>query len=272
MSDVPDSNQPKPQGDSTPPAEVPEPAPAPLEVQTAATDIRGLLQALVYAVVAALVAGFLAWGVGEKTYDYYRIPASALSSRDFQAMNREKRIADQKNTAIVFGTFGALLGLLSGAAGGAVRRSIPGGASAALAGLLLGGIGGALVGYELAPIFARFYSDESPSLLLSFLVRGGIWAVAGMTAGLALGWGGQGFLGIPRALIGGLTGSVCGTVAFEVVNAVLFPGDRNDAVIPSSMLARLLACVFVSVGAAIGAVLIGRHRSAPAGRTPQAHS
>ena len=195
MSDVPDSNEPEPQGDLTPPAEAPEPAPAPLEAQTAVTDIPGL-QALVYAIGAALVAGFLAWGIGEKTHDYYRPSAKAQQdSRDFTALNREKRIADQKNTAIAFGTFGALLGLLSGAAGGALRRSIPGGASAALAGLLLGGIGGALVSYELAPIFARFYSDETPSLLLSFLVRGGIWAVVGMTAGLALGWGWQGFPG-----------------------------------------------------------------------------
>ena len=105
------------------------------------------------------------------------------------------------------------------------------------------------------------------SLVLSFLVRGGIWAVVGMTAGLALGWGWQGFLGIPRALIGGLAGGVCGTVAFEVVNAVLFPADRNDAVIPSSMQARLLAYLFVSVGVAIGAVRVGRHRSWPTGRT-----
>ena len=63
--------------------------------------------------------------------------------------------------------------------------------------LLLGGIGGALVSYELAPIFARFYSDETPSLLVSFLVRGGIWAVVGMTAGLALGWGWQGLAAFP---------------------------------------------------------------------------
>ena len=106
---------------------------------------------------------------------------------------------------------------------------------AALAGLLVGGIAGALVSYGLVPIYARFYSDEAPSLLLPFLVRGGIWAVVGMAAGLALGWGWQGFRGIPGFLIGGLSGSVCGTIAFEVVNALLFPGDRNDAVIPSSM-------------------------------------
>ena len=179
------------QGDLTPPAARDRAAPATLEAQTAVTDIPWL-QASVYALVAALVAGFLAWDIGEKTFGYYQPSPQAKAARDFTALNREKRIAVQKNTAIAYGTFGALLGLLSGAAGGALRRSIPGGASAALAGLLLGGIGGALVSYELAPIFARFSSDEAPSLLLSFLVRGGIWGVVGMTAGLALGWGWRG--------------------------------------------------------------------------------
>ena len=271
MSGVPDSNEPKPQGDSTPPTEAPASAPAPLEAQTAVTDIPGL-HASVYAVGAALVAGFLAWGIGERMYDYYQPPASTQSSREFTALNREKRIADQKNTAIAFGTFGALLGLLSGATGGVLRRSIPSGASATLGGLLLGGIGGGLASYQLATIFARFYSDETQSLLLSFLVRGGIWAVVGMTAGLALGWGWQGSPGIPRALIGGLAGSVCGTGAFELVNAVFFPGDRNDAVIPSSIQARLLAYLCVSVGVAIGEVLFERHQSLPTGRTSQVHA
>jgi hypothetical protein len=217
------------------------------------------LHALVYAIVAAFVAGFLAWGIGEITHDYYRPSAKAQqSARAFTALNREQGIADQKNTAIAFGAFGAVLGLLSGAAGGALRRSIRGGVSAAIAGLLLGGIGTALVSYGLAPIFARYYSDETGSLILSFLVRGGIGAIVGMTAGLALGWGWRGTPAIPRALVGGLAGGVCGTIAFEVINAVAFPADRNDAVIPRSMQTRLLAYVLVSVGAALGAVLMGR--------------
>jgi len=266
MSVVPDSNEPKPQGDLTPPAPAPELSPAAFAPQTVVTAIPRL-QALVYAVGAALVAGFLAWGIGEKTYDYYRPSAKAQGSRDFTALNRETRIADQKNAAIVFGTFGALLGVFSGAAGGALRRSIPGGASGAWAGLLLGGMGGALVSYGLAPIFARFYSDETGSLVLSLLVRGGIWAVVGMAAGLALGWGWRGALGIPGALFGGLAGGICGTIAFEVVNAMLFPADRNDAVIPSSMQTRLLAYLFVSVGVAMGAVLLGSGQpTAPNGK------
>jgi hypothetical protein len=262
MSFVSDSHDPKSPGDLTPPATAPEPAAAPLPAQTAVTDIREP-RALVYTIGAALVAGLLAWGIGEQTYGYYRPSAASQSGRDFRALNREEGTSDQKNSAIAFGTFGALLGLLFGAAGGALRRSIPSGAGAALAGLMLGGIGGVMMSYALAPIFRRLLSDESPSLVGSFLVRGGIWGVVGMMAGLALGWGWKGTRGIPGALVGGLAGSICGTIAFEVVNAVLFPADRNDAVIPSSTQTRLLAFLFVSVGAAIGAVLVGRHQSAP---------
>lgn len=271
MSEVRDSQEPKSPGELPPPVKASEPAQGPLEAETVMTDTTRLRE-LVCVVGAALVAGFLAWGIGEKTYNYFQPTVQAQSARDLTALNREEQISDQRNSAIAFGTFGALLGLLSGGAGGALRRSIPGGVSAAVAGLMLGGVGGALASYALAPIFDRFYSDEAGSLLVTILFRGGICAVVGMTAGLALGWGWQGPRGIPRVLTGSLAGSVCGIIAFEVFNAVLFPADRNDAIIPTSTLARLLAYLFVSVGAAVGAVFVGRKRSLPAGRLPQSQS
>ena len=209
----------------------------------------------------ALAAGFLAWYIGEKTLGFYEVAATSQGRGDFTALNRETRIVLQKNTAIAYGTFGALLGLLCGAAGGALRRSITSGVNAALAGLLLGGIGGALVSYALTPIFIRFFSDEAGSLMLSFGIRCCIWGVVGLTAGLALGWGWRGLRGITSVLTAGMAGAVCGTIAFEVVNAVLFPAERDDAIIPSSIQARLLSYLFVSVGAAIGAVLAARRRS-----------
>jgi hypothetical protein len=266
MSVVPDSNEPISPVDLTSTVPAPAPAPAHPETESAARD-SPRVQVWVNAVGAAFIAAFLAWGVGEKMYGYYR-PKATASSRDFRVLNREERIAEQKNTAVAFGVFGAILGMLSGVAGGASRRSILRSASAALAGILLGGVGSALASYELAPIFARFYSDETPSLLLPFLVRGGIWSIVGLSAGLVLGWGWQGFPGIPRGLVGGLAGGVCGTIAFELLNAVLFPGDRNDAVIPSSMPARLLAYLFVAIGVAWGAVLFGRSSTRPERRTP----
>ena len=58
--------------------------------------------------VVALAAGFLAWYIGEKTLGFYEIPATPQGRGDFTALNRETRIVLQKNTAIAYGTFGAL--------------------------------------------------------------------------------------------------------------------------------------------------------------------
>src|ERR1051326_7415204 len=54
MSIIPDSNEPNPQGDLTPPAEAPGPRPAPLPAQSTVTDMPRL-QVSVCAVGAALV-------------------------------------------------------------------------------------------------------------------------------------------------------------------------------------------------------------------------
>ena len=124
-----------------------------------------------------------------------------------------------------------------------------------------------LVSYQVAPIFAQFFSDETPSLLLPFLVRGAIWAVVGMTAGLALGWGWRGLPGIPGMRSAEWPAAFAAPSPSRCSMPCSFRADRNDAVIPSSTQSRLLAYVFVSVGVAIGAVLFGRQRSRPAGRT-----
>ncbi len=265
MSGIPESSKPELPDVSRSLAETVSSVPVPSGSQSRETSTPRI-QALLYAVGAALIAGFLSWGIGERTYDYFKPSASGGSTSGFAALNREKGIANQKNATVAFGSFGAILGMLAGVAGGAVRRSFFNGAKAALTGLILAGIGGALASYLLAPIYTRFFSDDAPSLLLPFLIRGGVWATIGMAVGLAFGWGLHGFRGVPNALMGGLIGSVCGTVAFELANAVLFPGDRNDAVIPSSIHARLLAYLFVAVTVATGAVFLDRQRATSAKR------
>jgi hypothetical protein len=195
-------------------------------------------------------------------YAFYRPSKAAFRGRyDFSALNREQAIADQKNAMIAYAAFGALLATLVGATGGLARRSVIGVSIGTLAGLLLGGVGGGLAAYCLAPLFVRFYSDANPLLLLPVLVRGGICAVIGAAAGTALGLGHSGPAGALRSLTGGLIGSVLGIIAFESVNASLFPMDRNDNAIPSTTLARLLCYLCVAVGVAAGAVVFGRGRS-----------
>jgi hypothetical protein len=240
-------------------------------VDQTTTTARGSswVLALILCVSAALIAAFIAWRVGEMMYEYYRPSDAALRARfDFSARNREQLVADQKNAAIACGTFGALMGLLAGAAGGLARRSIQSGAIAAGVGLVLGGLAATLVSYEIAPSFSTYYSDGNPSLLLPLLVRGGIWAVIGITTGLALGCGWQGPRAIIRMMTGGLVGSILGTVVFEAINGVVFPADRNDNILPNSDVTRLIEYMCVAVAIAAGAVLLGREsKSAPSGQS-----
>ena len=71
MSVDPDSNEPEQRGDLTPAAQAPEPAPAAPPAGTSAAD-SPWVRASVYGVGAALVAALLAWGIGEKTHDFFR--------------------------------------------------------------------------------------------------------------------------------------------------------------------------------------------------------
>jgi hypothetical protein len=209
---------------------------------------------------AAVCAGLIAWKIGEATYDLYGPSKEARRSRyDFSALNREQGVADQKNAAIAFGTFAALLGLSLGGASGALRRSALAAVCGGVAGLAIGGLAAALAGYVLAPVWTRNYSPQNPSLLLPVLLRGGTWVAAGIGAGLAFGIGWKGFSAVPRAILGGIVGTVIGTTAFEVINAGLFPFDLNDKLIPTGPVSRLLAYVCVALFAALGAILLGHH-------------
>jgi hypothetical protein len=254
------------------PVTVSNPLPEKIEPSLRATPVKGAASSSNFLWVcvlgAGLGAGLLAWFIGERMYNYYRPSAEAQQNRfEFAALNREQGRADQKNAAIAYGTFGALLGLLVGASGGLYRRSATAVSSAALAGFLVGGIGGALAAYGLAPVHLRFYSDGNPSLLLPLLVRGGICAVAGMAAGLAFGLGRYGPAGVPRALAGGLLGSLFGTLAVEVIYAFAFPMDRNDDILPTSVVSRLLSYILIAVCAALGPLVLGHRRSSQAIRT-----
>jgi hypothetical protein len=53
-----------------------------------------------------------------------------------------------------------------------------------------------------------------------------------------------------------------------VLDAVFFSMERNDHVIARSSTARLLCCIFLALGLALGAALLGRIRTSPATGKP----
>jgi MFS family permease len=251
MSNLSDSTESNPPTDSSSPVVSDAPKavpPAPAAVWLWAAALGG-----------ALVAGLLAWEIGEKTYNYYQpSPESRRSRYDFSRLNREQAVADRKNAAIAYGTFGALLGMFLGASGGIPRRSIASVLSAAAAGLLLGVLGGALAAYVLTPFFSQFYSDRDPSLLLPVLLRGGTFAVIGILVGLTFGLARGGLADAMRSATGGLLGGLLGIIVFEAANAHFFPMERNDNMIPNAMLTRLICYLSVAVCLALGTLILGR--------------
>jgi hypothetical protein len=268
MSSVPESTVGGEPADPKPAVERPEPL-----VKGPDTESLMLapLRSWILALGAAVIAGLLTWAVGEKTYGHYRPPKEAYKNRfAFAEVNRHELVADRKNGAIAFGTFGACLGLLGGAAGGLERRSMRALVIAAPAGLVSAGLLGGVAGYALAPMVPQFYDDKNPTIVLPVLVRGGIVAAVGLAAGLAFGLGREGPRGLLRPLAGGLIGSVLGIVAVEVIYALAFPMVRNDHAIPLSATTRLLCYLCVAIGAAVGMLLMDLDRARPerAVRTP----
>jgi hypothetical protein len=205
----------------------------------------------------ALLAGSIAWAIGESLYDHYDAKTGPITNRyDFTLQNQAKQAADRNNARLSYGVFGVFMGLIGGLAGGLYRRSAASAVSAGLVGLILGGIGAALVSFELAPMFPRFYRNDSPTLMLPILVRGGTWTVIGMAAGLAFGLGSKGLAGAWRPGVGGLLGGVAGTFVVEVLNAIVSPMDRNDQPIPASASARLVMYVGITIAVACGVVML----------------
>lgn len=259
MSSVPETTGLGEPAEPKPAVEGPEPSVKGLGTRSSVCD---RLRPWILALGAAVIAGLLTWGVGEKTYNFYRPPKEALRNRyAFAELNRHQAVADRKNGAVAYGTFGAWLGLLFGAAGGLAGRPTKTLLIGAVAGLVSGGLLGGVAGYVLAPIIPQFYSDEDPTILLPIAVRGAIAAAVGLAAGLAFGLGRDGPRGIARPLAGGLIGGALGLIAFELVYALGFPTVRNDHVIPLSVTTRLLCYLCVAVGAAVGVLLIDLDRT-----------
>ena len=159
---------------------------------------------------------------------------------------------------VAFGSLGALSGLALGLAGGAARRSARAGLIAAIAGLILGGAAGAILPGVLVPIYFKMHDPDRDDLILAILTQGGTWCAIGAAAGAALGIGLGGEGRALRALLGGLSGAIAGVLVYELVGAYAFPldgtSDPLSATSGTRLFARLAATIFISAGAAVGAL------------------
>ena len=215
---------------------------------------RGLL------VVGGLLAGLLAFGVGELVYKL--IPATLVTQHALQLVRVTPTVATEnvaavRNGALAFGVLGLFLGGCLGLAGGLARRSWFAVTAGGLASVL-GFVAGAGASLAVLPLCIESkirYPDSD--LVITFLMHGAIWGLLGAVAGLAFAFGlGERNLWV-RALAAGFLGALVGAFAFDLIGVFAFPAAKTDDPISRTWVTRLMARLLVTVATAatVGLVL-----------------
>jgi hypothetical protein len=227
----------------------------------------------VLVLMAALIAGFTSWLVGEAIHGRLAPPTLVnmagpkggfLSGPEVQKLDMAKQFAQTLDTTLVFGSLGAVLGLILGLAGGYARGSSRAAWLAAVAGSIVGGTVGAAVIPVILPTYYRMFDPDTNDLLVGFLFHIIISSAIGAVGGAAFGFGFGDRRCAVRAAIGGLVGAAAGSVVYGIVGAVAFPLDQTSSPISATwgtrLVARLAVTILASVGVAIGALDQSRDR------------
>jgi hypothetical protein len=225
---------------------------------------------VIWALFAGLLAGAIAWLVGEATVEVFRPTMVTMDTpvgRMTAASSDEVMRTDMKNAALAFAVQGACLGLALGLAGGLVQGSARSAALAGLAGAVLGGALAFGASAALQPVYYQNVQLDQveQGLTVPMLVHGGIWGAAGIAGGVAFGLGlGRGRAPVVRAAVGGLVGVLLAALVFEATAAMVFPKAATTRPLSLTPGSRLMAKVLVSLLAAAGiAAMLTGARKAP---------
>jgi hypothetical protein len=205
------------------------------------------LRARWFAALAGLVAGLVAFGIGEATHR--SIPARKIildaKGKVMPAIpGTTESVAAVRDGAIVSGELGLCLGGILGIAGGLSRGS----RSAAWKAGALGSTVGAVLagGITLALLPSLGYARTvypGYGLLISMATHGLMAGLAGAAGGLAFAAGLGQRRRLARAAMAGLAGAVMGAVVFDMVGVRMFPladaGELVSAAWPLRAVSRL---------------------------------
>jgi hypothetical protein len=243
------------------PDEAGGPAPSQVESSASAVELAARrARARWLAALAGVVAGLVAFGVGEAIYNV--IPAAPveqnISGNRVMLPNRAtNKAADTQNAALAFGALGVCLAGFMGVAGGLARRST----ASALIGGLFGSVVGMALGTGLSLLLipsllnARdYYSDYD--IVISLVMHGIIWGLLGAVAGLAFVAGISQWRLLGRAVTAGFMGGSLGAAAFELMGAIAFAAAETDEPVSATWTTRLLARLLVTLGVAVALVLV----------------
>ena len=208
------------------------------------------------------LAGLLAWTVGELMRDVFQVPQELRGALERSAEQvRAQTAVNVSRGVLAFGLLGACLGSALGALGGRLRSpsSLKAVGIAAMIGLALGASAGAGSSAIVAPILEANRALAATSLLPSILAHAGIAALIGAAGGLAFGIGrGVSTRALPALLIGGLAAAAFGSALALVLGTLAFPLSGTEHLIPTSMTARLVARLALTLAAALGVALVAR--------------
>jgi hypothetical protein len=207
--------------------------------------------------LAGLLAGLLAFGLGEALLDYFppqNVPQTLSGAVVMRPTVQTIDVAEGKNAALTFALFGAVLGLLLGLAGSLLNPARVGRWRGPMVGALLGGVLGAVLPLLLVvPYFQFQHRVGGDDLLVPMAMHGLFWGSLGAVAGLA--WGiGAGTPARARPVLLGFLGGCAAAVVYEVVGATIAPLAATTDPISKAWTTRLLGYVLVGVctGGALG--------------------
>jgi hypothetical protein len=240
------------------------------ELPSSATPVRANddialgIRLVATALAAGVLAGVLAWGIGEGVHGTFVPPSKIIDMPMAQGIRisfEDQVAADGKNATLAFAALGGVLGVVLGVAGGIIRKSTVGAVTGAVVGLVAGCAITVGATWGLLPFYFRALERSqdamSHELLLPLLVHSGIWAAAGLAGGVALGIGmGTKWTQLYNAALGGMIGAALGAVVYEVLGAILLPGDRTFEPVSTTWQGRLLARLLVAVSAALMAAVV----------------
>jgi hypothetical protein len=227
-----------------------------------------ILRPVALIAAAGLLAGLTAFGLGELVYGRFvpELVAQNLGGNQVMRPTLETLAAsDARNSAMAFGVLGCVLGLFLGMAGGLERGSIGSAAKAGCVGLVLGATVGAVLPLVLIVPYERMLAQRTADdLFLSLGLHATLWGPLGAVGGLAFGIGrgrwGQKAL---RLMIGGLAGAIVGTIVYDAIGGTVSPLAGTGDAIAVTWPTRLLARLFVAIGAAAAIALTSRATEGP---------
>ena len=101
-------------------------------------------------------------------------------------------------------------------------------------------------------------------LFLSLGLHATLWGTLGAVGGLAFGIGrGRSSQKTLRLMIAGLSGAIVGTIVYDAIGGTVTPLAGTGDAISITWPTRLLARLFVAIGAAVAIALTGRGTEGP---------